>query len=243
MLREAEQIVAAGEWMHLWKKAAVLWWLAYNLESLAEYAEAEPRARKAVEILEAHFGDRNCFVYNARNVLGGCLLGQERFDEAEPLLTHSYQELLARLGPADANTGNALSRLVRLNLATARASEAVSLLVTHYDSAEDVRVSWKTVMAVLHPQLTACLERLRAAPAGDRAAATARIEEVLNARSAAFALEEPVALLYAHALDELSRHCCPTRSTDPLWEPVLRELVTIYRIHDRPSKRLSASWR
>jgi eukaryotic-like serine/threonine-protein kinase len=59
--------------------------LATLLVTGGKFGEAEPVARECLTIREQRIPD-DWLTFNARGVLGGCLLGMNRYIEAEPLL-------------------------------------------------------------------------------------------------------------------------------------------------------------
>jgi tetratricopeptide (TPR) repeat protein len=64
-------------------------WLARALLLQQRFAEAEPLAREAVKLLEA-YDPSTVRHYEWMSVLGDALLGQQRYDAAEPLLLKGY---------------------------------------------------------------------------------------------------------------------------------------------------------
>jgi tetratricopeptide (TPR) repeat protein len=74
-------------------------------------AEAERDLRQALTI-RREAAPNHWRTAEAESVLGECLVKQGRFDEAEPLLEHSYPTIRERRGPAGADTRAALQRLV-----------------------------------------------------------------------------------------------------------------------------------
>lgn len=90
-------------------------------------AEAEPLARECLAMREAIIPD-DWRTFNARSVLGGCLLGQKKFTEAEPLLISGYEGMKRRedkIPPAGkVRPQQALQRLVQLYEETNRPDQA-----------------------------------------------------------------------------------------------------------------------
>jgi len=88
-----------------------------------KFKEAEILARDCLAIREQHI-PANWLTFDARSLLGGSLLGQKKYAEAEPLLLSAYQGLRQRQTqiPAQAKPRirEALQRLVQLNEATGR---------------------------------------------------------------------------------------------------------------------------
>jgi eukaryotic-like serine/threonine-protein kinase len=75
--------------------AGALAQLALNLLTLKQFVEAEPPARESLEIRERAIPD-DWRTFNARALLGRSLLGQNRYDEAEPLLIAGYEGMRER---------------------------------------------------------------------------------------------------------------------------------------------------
>jgi len=69
--------------------------LAFSLLGSGTFSEAEPTARECLAIYEKKLPD-DWRTFNARNMLGGSLLGQKKYAEAEPLLLSGYQGLKQR---------------------------------------------------------------------------------------------------------------------------------------------------
>jgi tetratricopeptide (TPR) repeat protein len=69
--------------------------LARALLAAQKFGEAEPFARECLEIRERTIPD-DWRTFNGRSFLGGCLLGQKRYAEAEPLLLAAYEGIKQR---------------------------------------------------------------------------------------------------------------------------------------------------
>ena len=93
-----------------------------------KYVEAEPPARECLAIRQKHIPD-DWLAFNARSLLGGSLLGQEKYAEAEPLLLSGYEGMKQRedkIPPAGRpRLVETLQRLVQLYEATGRPDQAV----------------------------------------------------------------------------------------------------------------------
>src|SRR5689334_22787803 len=68
---------------------------ALALLQTGNFAEAEPLARECVTLREKMMPD-NWLTFNARSILGGSLLGQKKYSEAEPLLLSGYEGIKQR---------------------------------------------------------------------------------------------------------------------------------------------------
>ncbi|MFO0953208.1 MAG: serine/threonine-protein kinase [Isosphaeraceae bacterium] len=101
--------------------------LGLNLVQMKNWAEAEPVLREALAIREKKQPDV-WTTFNTRSLLGGALLGQKKYAEAEPLLLAGYEGMKAREKtiPPQAATRipEALDRLIELYRATDRPKEA-----------------------------------------------------------------------------------------------------------------------
>ena len=107
--------------------AGVLAQTGLVLLELKKWAEAEPIIHEALAIREkTHPGAWATF--NTQSMLGGALLGQKKYPDAEPLLLKGYEGMKAREKtiPPQASTRlpEALDRLVELYTATNRPDEA-----------------------------------------------------------------------------------------------------------------------
>jgi WD40 repeat protein len=69
--------------------------LGLELIGMGQWAQAEPYARECLAIREKTQPDE-WSTFNARSILGGSLLGQKKFAEAEPLIVSGYEGLKAR---------------------------------------------------------------------------------------------------------------------------------------------------
>lgn len=103
-------------------------WLAYaarTLLSAGKYVEAEPFARECLAIRQVLMPDE-WRTFNARSLLGGSLLGQKKYAEAEPLLLAGYAGMKARqdmIPAGNPNPKQALERLVLLYEQTDRPAQ------------------------------------------------------------------------------------------------------------------------
>jgi tetratricopeptide (TPR) repeat protein len=89
-------------------------------------AEAEPLARECVALREKLIPD-DWRTFNARSMLGGSLLGQKKYAEAEPLLISGYEGMKQRedkiSAAGKARIQESLQRLVQLYEATGRSEK------------------------------------------------------------------------------------------------------------------------
>jgi predicted Zn-dependent protease len=100
---------------------------ALSLLEAKAFTEAEPLLRECLTIREKTQPDV-WSTFNAQSMLGGALLGQKKFADAEPLLLKGYEGMKQRekLIPAQADTRlpEALDRLIELYTATNKPDEA-----------------------------------------------------------------------------------------------------------------------
>src|SRR5439155_5533483 len=92
-----------------------------------KFAAAEPLARESLAIREK-IEPNSWPTFNSRSMLGGCLLGQKKYDEAEPLLLAGGEGLMLRKNSiprsARMRVNEALQRLIQLYEKTGRADRA-----------------------------------------------------------------------------------------------------------------------
>ena len=98
-----------------------------NLLAEGNYAGAEPLAVECLRLRARTIPD-DWRMFNARSMLGACLLGQQKYVEAEPLLRSGYEGMRQRQAKIPQNgkiwLQNALQRLVQLCQKTNRPDEA-----------------------------------------------------------------------------------------------------------------------
>jgi eukaryotic-like serine/threonine-protein kinase len=106
--------------------AAQLGTLGLSLLEAKAFTEAERLIRECLAIREKTQAD-DWRTFNARSMLGGALLGQKRYAEAEPLLLDGYEGMKQRQKsiPPQASTRipEALDRLIDLYTATSKPEE------------------------------------------------------------------------------------------------------------------------
>jgi tetratricopeptide (TPR) repeat protein len=74
--------------------------LGLNLLLQERYVEAEPVAREALAILEKN-NPEDWNRFHAMSLVGGALLGQQRYAESEPFLVRGYEGMKERAGSMD----------------------------------------------------------------------------------------------------------------------------------------------
>jgi tetratricopeptide (TPR) repeat protein len=97
--------------------AETLGWLAHNLRRQKRVPEAERLLGECLTIREKKLPD-DWVTYSTRSVLGGYLLSEHKYAEAEPLLLSGYNEMKARESrippPSRARLTEAGERIVQL---------------------------------------------------------------------------------------------------------------------------------
>jgi serine/threonine protein kinase/tetratricopeptide (TPR) repeat protein len=100
---------------------------ADTLLSFEDFADAEPLARECLQLREVELPDTWLY-FNVQSLLGGALLGQEKFSEAEPLLLSAIAGLDAHRDeipvPGHRHIEATLTRLVKLYESTGQHGEA-----------------------------------------------------------------------------------------------------------------------
>jgi hypothetical protein len=98
-----------------------------NLLHQHKYTEVEPLLRDCLKVREAEQPD-DWATFDAQSLLGGALLGQKKYADAEPLLLSGYQGMKEREVKIPATSKirltEALERLVRLYEATGKKDQA-----------------------------------------------------------------------------------------------------------------------
>jgi tetratricopeptide (TPR) repeat protein len=107
--------------------AAMLSQLGLTLLQVKAFTDAEPLLRECLAIREQK-QPQAWTTFNAQSLLGGALLGQQKYAEAEPLLKAGYEGMKARAKtippPSQGCLTEAAERLVQLYEATGNRAEA-----------------------------------------------------------------------------------------------------------------------
>jgi serine/threonine protein kinase/tetratricopeptide (TPR) repeat protein len=141
--REAEAETFQREALGIWKKlfgpdhpdvGTALSQLCYLVSIQDRDVEAEPLARESLAIFE-RTAPPDHRLFFARMLLGGCLLGQKKYGEAEPLILNAYEGMKQR-----ADT---------FSTSSVRLKEAAFLLVQLYEATNrpDQAAEWKKKLA------------------------------------------------------------------------------------------------
>jgi tetratricopeptide (TPR) repeat protein len=109
------------------RTAAAMALLGMNLLKQAKWSEAEPVLRACLAVREKTQPDA-WGTFNTRSQLGGALLGQGRYGEAEPLIISGYEGMKARAAtipaPGKDRLPEAALRVVRLYVAWGKPEQA-----------------------------------------------------------------------------------------------------------------------
>ncbi|MCG3132381.1 MAG: Serine/threonine-protein kinase PknD [Phycisphaerae bacterium] len=131
LLEDSVRVATRNPWMNPRKVASAHWWYGSFLMLVSRHDEAERHARECLSILSGLVDQDYSYRAVARSLLGGCLIHQARYEEAEELLVDAYSEMVRALGPDDANTNIALNRLLRLYMLTDRPGFALATCRDH----------------------------------------------------------------------------------------------------------------
>jgi hypothetical protein len=102
--------------------------LGLSMLQIQAFPEAEPLLRESLAIRERHEPE-DWRTYNARSMLGGALLGQKKYADAEALLKKGYEGMKARedkipkSGGGESRVPEAIDRLVKLYITTNKPDE------------------------------------------------------------------------------------------------------------------------
>jgi tetratricopeptide (TPR) repeat protein len=118
----------------------------FTLLGNGKFSEAEPTARECLTIFEKKLPD-DWRTFNARSMLGGSLLGQKKYAEAEPLLLSGYEGLKQREDKI-AHASNPLEAWRFPEESQPWLKEAVRRLVQLYESTGrlDQAAEWKKTL-------------------------------------------------------------------------------------------------
>jgi hypothetical protein len=109
--------------------AGLLAQVSLHLLGCAQHAAAEPLLRECVAMREKQSPD-SWLTFNAQSLLGGALLGQKKYAEAEPLLLKGFEGMKTRektipkQGGPELRIAEALDRLIDLYTALNKPDEA-----------------------------------------------------------------------------------------------------------------------
>jgi tetratricopeptide (TPR) repeat protein len=121
----ARHIAESG--LETWEAARLLNDTAYYLEDRAEYTEAEPLYRRALEIREKTLGPNHSDTATSLNNLAVLFRSQRRYEEAEPLYRRALAIDEKALGPDHPDTATDLNNLGELFRRQGRHEEAEPL--------------------------------------------------------------------------------------------------------------------
>lgn len=109
------------------ERATYLRHFAATLLALGRPEEAEGAAREAAAVFRKAEDPDPLKIADAESVLGGALAAQRRFEEAEPLLVHSYPVLAKDQETGDKRASEALKRTTDLYIAWGKPERAAEL--------------------------------------------------------------------------------------------------------------------
>jgi serine/threonine protein kinase/class 3 adenylate cyclase len=104
--------------------AITIQWIGELMQSQGDLAGAEKQFREALHLRETRLQDGHLWIAESRGWLGKCLAAQKRYDEAEPLLTQSYNSYVQVRGALDCESQEALKNLVDLYTAWGKPDKA-----------------------------------------------------------------------------------------------------------------------
>lgn len=246
LLDEAHALAAAVETIRVEKRGTIDWWLAYQFEWSKDFVSAEPLARSALACFEQQRPRNERLIALGRSLLGSCLSGLSRREDAEPLLIQGFQGTLRRVGPRQTDTEVALRRLIRHFDACDRLVDAAPF-VRSTMSVHNGNVEHMLQMVVAQfPQLAERLRQLRGLKSPQRRELQRSIEELIAARASLLAPESPFAAFYSDALYgilDTAAHGARTSFCD-LWLPAAAEVLAIHELQYGPNhcKTTFAQW-
>jgi len=100
--------------------------LGANLMRAGRAVDGEKAFREALDIHRRSLSPGHFQIATTENLLGGALVAQRRFSEAEPLLTGSYARIRAHFGPEHPRTQAARKRVVQLYEAWGKPGKAAA---------------------------------------------------------------------------------------------------------------------
>lgn len=105
---------------HPRKSATTHWWLARLCEIDGDFVRGESIAFDGLRLLQEVDTSLYGFMGTMRSLAGGCLLGQGRFAEAEPIVVQAVEELISEPWASIEDRRIVLERVVRLYQETER---------------------------------------------------------------------------------------------------------------------------
>ena len=114
LFAEVIQICRSNDFLNSRKAGSGAYSVAHHLEFRGGYVESERAAWESIAFVKSYEGHSRLSMWPYYSVLGGNLLGQKRFTEAQRWLLEGYQTLLDDVGPRGPDTGTARSRRIKL---------------------------------------------------------------------------------------------------------------------------------
>lgn len=246
LLRDAHELASSTEIMRVEKRGTVAWWLGYQHERAGRLAETELLARTALECFEQQRPRNERLIGLGRSLLGGCLSGMARHDEAEPLVIDGLWTTLRLRGSWNGDTEVCLSRLLRHFQACDRLADAAphirATMNVHNGNVDQMIL----MVGVRCPVLAERLRALRSLKNPDRGVLRSAIVGLIATRRAELEPADAFAAFYSDALYgilDTSAHGARTNDCD-LWRPAAEEIVAIHTLQYGPKHRKTtfAQW-
>ena len=98
--------------------------LGRSLQAQGNAAAAEPLFRESLALRKQFMPPDHWLIAASESVLGECVMKQNRFAEAEPLLLRGHERLSALLGEKHDRTQEAVQRLIALYIAWNKPNQA-----------------------------------------------------------------------------------------------------------------------
>lgn len=131
MLRESLCIYEANPHDNPRKVAEAHWRLGAVQEANKQFVEGEASAREALRLLDGVANQDYGFTGSTLSLMGGCLMGQEKTEQAGPILHEAFDNLVRTMGPGNGNTLVAFGRLLKYYKAADRTDDAVELIANY----------------------------------------------------------------------------------------------------------------
>jgi len=130
-----EALVVLRHWQLPADMGTTLMFLAGNASAAGDHARAEGMAREAWSLMRLTHGDDTWFTAIAAREVGRSLLGQDRYEEAEPFLLDSYATLVARTDEKAGETRATRRGIINLYFAWGKPERARSFVRTNIEIA------------------------------------------------------------------------------------------------------------
>jgi tetratricopeptide (TPR) repeat protein len=188
----------------------------FYLSERAEYLEAEPLYRRALEIRKKALGAEHPFTATSLNNLAELYSTQGRYTEAEPLYRRALEIREKVQGPGHPDTAVSLNNLADLYRAQGRYTEAEPL----YQSALKI---WETELGPEHPNTATSLNNLAVLydTQGRAEEAEPLYQRALEITERALGTEHPTTAIRLHNLATLYDSQDRYQEAEPLYQRAL----------------------